>query len=73
MTTLEALTRAGANAVAYSDGAWAAARKSSAGGSEGMWFPDHGSHSSRSLTSQQMADWSDDWEILLDPTTKDTK
>lgn len=58
------LENAPANSVVYSHKAWAAARKSSSGGQDGLWFPDHGSHSSRALTSQQVADWADDWALM---------
>lgn len=63
----EALKRAGGNAVAYSEKAWAAPRKASQGGADGHWFPDQGAHASRSLTANEMAEWVDDWEILRDP------
>ncbi len=52
------------NAVVYSDRAWAVARKGSTGGRSGFWYPDHGSSAHRQLSSDAMASWTTDWEVL---------
>lgn len=64
---LEALLDSlGPNAVVYSEEAWAVARKSSSGGMDHRWFPDHGAHATRSMNSGELLAWVRDWEVLRD-------
>lgn len=66
----ELLDALGPNAVIYSEDAWAVARKSSSGGIDGRWFPDHGSHASRAMNSAALVAWAKDWTILRDGSTE---
>jgi hypothetical protein len=51
------------NSVLYSEDAWAVLRKESQG--TDMWITDRGSHTSYSLSSNEVLEWAADWVLIL--------
>lgn len=60
-----ALRAMGANAVVFSEKAWAVARKSAPNPSPDLWHVDSGSWRHGAVSSERLTEWVDDWTRLV--------